>query len=104
MKKHAPAQPLEPMTLTGRLGKGERTKKDKEGKEVTVGFLTLTLDDGTVVHLPQGKVKNADGTVTQLDPWIGKQVTVTGRGRTFEKKGKKGTLLAKIESAALAAE
>ena len=98
--KHAaePAPAVEKITFTGKLGKAQETKKDKDGKDVTSSYFTVTLDDATIVRLPHGKVHQADGKVTDLETLVGKQVTVSGEGQTGEKNGKKWFKVVKVDS------
>jgi hypothetical protein len=83
-KKNKPAVELKELVLRGTVAKQEKERKGK--MRVTY---QLREQSGLKIRLP--KAKGID-----LDRFIGKEVTVTGKGTETERKGKKVVTLKKI--------
>ena len=87
--------PLEDLTLTGKVGQTETTRKGKDGVETKVVKYTLTETDGTIVSL--GNISKAGAAPVDLAKYVGKDVKIVGQGRTETNKvGKKTTHLMSI--------
>jgi len=92
--------PLMDMTVVGKIAKEER--QGKEGK--TFSFYTLVDAQGNKIALstgPRRPRKGEDANVPQpapvnLEEYVGKDVTVIGKGFTFEKGDKKSTRIVEI--------
>ena len=89
------------MTVTGVIAKESKTLKD--GK--TVDVFTLTDGNGSKVWLG-GERKDAGEVAAKLADYVGKSVTITGKGFKREHDGKTMTRITeiiKVEAAAAAA-
>ena len=98
VKHERPA--LSDMTVTGVIAKESKTVKDK-----TFDVFTLTDAAGNKVMLG-GERKDAADVAAKLADFVGKTVTVTGKGFKHERDGKSMTRIVeidKVEAAAAAA-
>lgn len=99
-----PRPELKDMTVSGKVTKEERAGKD--GKTMS-HFVLTTADGGKVVlntrrHAKEGEEKAATPEI-KLDEYVGKDVTVTGKGFERERDGKKFTVIVKIDKVDAAA-
>lgn len=88
---------LTDMTVSGTVSKEDRTNPN--GK--TFSHYVLTEASGAKVMLPGGEPHarpgaTAPATTFKLEEFVGKDVTITGKGFTMEREGKKITRLAEI--------
>lgn len=74
-EKEAVAAPAIELTLSGKVEKVEKKKKDGT---VFMTWYRLVGDDGVTTHLPKGKVEE----------YVGEKVKVTGMGSETKKKDK----------------
>ena len=86
-------QALEDIVVTGKLTKQEA--KGREGKKPAEGataaapaaHYVVTDANGQVINIaPQKPAEGAAAPAIDLEKYVGKQVTVTGKGRTHEPK------------------
>ena len=103
-KGEHPRPELKDMTVAGKVAKEDMPGKD--GK--TSPHFILTTADGAKVmlstrhHAKEGEAAPATPEV-KLDDYVGKDVTVTGKGFERDRDGKKFTVIVKIEKIEAAA-
>ncbi len=81
------------ITISGTVTQEEMTRKSKDGEKTMTVFM-LTTADGAKIKLPKAKGEDA----VDLSEYVDKEVTIVGKGKVMERKGKKQTMLMKIES------
>ena len=91
------------MTVTGKLAKDEKPGKD--GKPSV--HYTVTDAQGAVTRVGGHHAKEGAAPAVNLEEYVGKDVTVTGKGYTTEREGKKVSAIVevtKVEAAAAPAK
>jgi len=106
-KAEKPKPQLEDLTIEGTVTKKESKKTDKKtNQEVTITDYILTDAEGNEIKLPKpmppkakkgGEAADAPAAIN-LDDYVDKAVTVTGKGVTAQKGDKKVVQLKSITS------
>jgi len=84
--KPAPAPAVE-VTITGKLAK-DMAKRGKPGEEKEYAVYSITDAQGTKYTVPAPKAAKGTAAIN-LDDFVGKDVTLTGKAKTQPKRGGK---------------